>query len=952
LPAGVALAATGTVAGTPTADGSYTFTVRATDALGFTGDQAYTVTVAAPAIVLEPATLADGVAGMAYSQAITADGGTAPYSFALLSGALPAGLAFSSAGTLSGTPTADGSFTFTVRATDALGFAGDQAYTVAVGAPTIVIAPGTLPDATAGTAYSQALAASGGAAPHGFSLAGGALPDGLSLSAGGTIAGTPTTDGNYDFTVRATDANGYSADQIYALQVAVQAPEVGDVSATIAYGAPATPIALVLGGGTAASVAVVDTPVHGTTSVSGLGISYQPEAGFSGSDSFTYAASNASGTSVPGTVTITIGVPTIAITASGQAEGTAGSAYTRSFGFSGGTAPYGDYTVEGLPEGLSISARTADTVTIAGTPIESGDFTLTVSGRDSSTGDGPFAGSKTFDLTIAGAVLSMTPAAGTLADATAGSAYAATFAASGGIAPYAYAVSAGSLPEGLALAGDGSLTGTPTQAGEFPFTVTATDSTGGAAATVAQDYTLAVQAPAITIGPAELAQATHGVDYAATLQASGGTAPYTYAVSAGALAPGLSLQVDGTLSGKPTESGAFDFTVTATDALGFSGQRAYRLVAISRPDPTQDPEVRGLLDAQLQSARRFARAQVDNFHQRLERLHRGTRKDGVDNGLSVTTAPGCDPRRSGDDQRDCHGPSPDAAAAPTDAAPDTPSSASRGYGAWIGGNVRSGSFDGQGGSGAGFETDGLSLGVDFDLTPALALGAGVGYGRDTGDIGQGRSRIDARASTLAGYASFHPGGVMFVDGLLGYQSLDYDLRRQLTADDGTVQGRRDGHQAFASISVGADLSHGAAQFTPYLRLDMTRGTLDAYTEAGHPTLALHYEDMDVDGASGNLGLRIDYRHRLSWGWLAPQLRVEYQRELEGGGVARMRYADLVDGPFYSLVPTAFDRSRFMFGVGANFESDGGWTTRLEYRTNGGNGGPRDEGVLLNLQKDY
>lgn len=965
LPAGIALSSTGAVSGTPTAAGTYTFTVRAEDQFGSAGNRAYTLVVESPAIAIAPATLPDATAGSAYGEVLSATGGTAPYAYSLAGGTLPPGIALSGTGSLGGNPTADGSYAFTVRATDALGFTGEQSYTVAVGAPAIVIAPATLPDATAGAPYSQTVAASGGAAPYAYAVAGGALPAGLSLSAAGVLAGTPDADGSFGFTLRATDANGYTADQPYTLRVAVQAPEAGDVAVNIGYGAPATPIALALGGGTASSVAIADAPAHGTATVSGLEIRYQPAAGFSGVDSFSYTATNATATSAPGTVTLTVGAPAIAITASGAAEATAGSAYTRSFVFSGGAAPYGDYAVGGLPEGLSISARTADTVTIAGTPAEAGGFTLTVSGRDSSTGDGPFTGTDTFDLTIASATLSMTPAAGALPGATAGSGYAATFAAAGGIAPYAYAVTSGALPQGLALAADGSLTGTPSEAGAFAFTVTASDSTGGTAATLAQAYTLAVQAPAISIGPAELEQATYGVEYTATLQAQGGTAPYRFAVSAGAPPTGLALQSDGTLSGTPTASGAFDFTVTATDALGFSGQRAYRLVAIARPDPTQDPEVRGLLDAQLQSARRFARAQVDNFHQRLERLHRGARQGGFDNGLSVTAAPACGSRGGSDAaRRDCDDLSPvagadahagsgaAAGAAPADAARDVPAGATHRFGVWVGGNVRSGSFDGQGGSGAGFESDGLSLGVDFDVTPALALGVGVGYGRDAGDIGQGRSRIDARAHTLAGYASFHPDGTWFVDGLLGYQSLDYDLRRQLTADAGTVEGRRDGEQAIASLSVGADLARGAAQFTPYLRVDATRGTLGGYTETGHPLLALRYAGMDVDGATGNLGLRIDYRHRLAWGWFAPRFRVEYQRELEGGDAARMRYADLPGGPFYSLVPTAFDRARFMFGLGADLESDGGWTTRLEYRTNGGSDGPRDEGVLLNLQKDY
>ena len=109
--------------------------------------------------------------------------------------------------------------------------------------------------------------------------------------------------------------------------------------------------------------------------------------------------------------------------------------------------------------------------------------------------------------------------------------------------------------------------------------------------------------------------------YSQTLTASGGTAPYTFAVTAGALPSGLTLASNGALTGTPTADGAYTFSVTATDALGFTATRAYAVTVAPRPDPTQDAEVRGLLDAQAQATRRFATAQIDNFHARLESLH-------------------------------------------------------------------------------------------------------------------------------------------------------------------------------------------------------------------------------------------------------------------------------------------------------------------------------------------
>jgi hypothetical protein len=119
--------------------GAYTVTASAS---GATPNGAFTLTnLAVPTITLSPMTLPNGVKGVAYpSQTLSATGGTAPYTFTLTAGSLPSGLTLSTAGVLSGTPTATGPFTFTVAATDnsAGHFTGTQQYMVTVSAAALV----------------------------------------------------------------------------------------------------------------------------------------------------------------------------------------------------------------------------------------------------------------------------------------------------------------------------------------------------------------------------------------------------------------------------------------------------------------------------------------------------------------------------------------------------------------------------------------------------------------------------------------------------------------------------------------------------------------------------------------------------------------------------------------------------------------------------------------------
>jgi hypothetical protein len=227
LPAGLTLSSAGVLSGTPAGEGSATFTVRVTDAAARTTTQALTLVVNPPALVITTTSLPAGTAGTAYSQALAATGGTTPYSWTVAAGTLPAGLTLSSAGVLSGTPTDDGSATFTVRVTDAAARTTTQALALVVNPPPVVITTTTLAAGTSGTAYNQALAATGGTTPYSWTVATGTLPAGLTLSSAGVLSGTPTTAGTVTFTVRVTDTGARAATQ--ALTVTVNAGPIAQV---------------------------------------------------------------------------------------------------------------------------------------------------------------------------------------------------------------------------------------------------------------------------------------------------------------------------------------------------------------------------------------------------------------------------------------------------------------------------------------------------------------------------------------------------------------------------------------------------------------------------------------------------------------------------------------------------------------------------------------------------
>lgn len=120
LPAGLSISTSGVISGTPTATGSTTVKIQVTDSQTPTAALATaskTITVNQP-LAISTTSLTSGSVGVAYSASLTATGGVPPYTWSLTSGSLPAGLSLSTSGFITGTPTAQGTQTFTVQASD------------------------------------------------------------------------------------------------------------------------------------------------------------------------------------------------------------------------------------------------------------------------------------------------------------------------------------------------------------------------------------------------------------------------------------------------------------------------------------------------------------------------------------------------------------------------------------------------------------------------------------------------------------------------------------------------------------------------------------------------------------------------------------------------------------------------------------------------------------------
>jgi hypothetical protein len=590
LPTGVTFVdnknGTATLAGTPAAGtgGTYSLTIKAHNGIGTDATQTFTLTVdQAPAFTSANSTTFTVSAAGTFT--VTTTGTPAPS--LTETGVLPSGVTFTDNGngtaTLAGTPAAgtSGTYSLTIKAHNGIGTDATQTFTLTVDqAPAITSAASTT--FTVGTAGTFAVTTTGVPTPSLTET--GTLPTGVTFvdnkNGTATLAGTPAagTGGTYSLTIKAHNGIGTDATQTFTLTVD-QAPAITSANSTTFTVSAAGTFTVTTTGTPAPSLTetgVLPTGVTFTDNGNGTAtLAGTPAAGTSGTYSLTIKAHNGIGTDATQTFTLTVDTAPV-ITSAASTTFTVGTAGTFTVTTAGTPAP--SLTETGvLPGGVTFTDNGNGTATLAGTPVAGtgGTYSLSIKAHN---GIGTDA-AQTFTLTVdqAPAFTSANNTAFTVGAAG-------TFSVTTTGFPTPALTETGTLPTGVTFTDNGNgtatLAGTPAAgtAGTYSITFNASNGVGSNGT---QTFTLTINAASVAVSittTSPLTGATLDTSYSTNVTATGGVTPYTWTLATGSNLPtGLTLTSgtpSATISGTPTATGTFQFTLNVTDSTKPTAQTA------------------------------------------------------------------------------------------------------------------------------------------------------------------------------------------------------------------------------------------------------------------------------------------------------------------------------------------------------------------------------------------
>ena len=221
---------------------------------------------------------------------------------------------------------------------------------------------------------------------------------------------------------------------------------------------------------------------------------------------------------------------------------------------------------------------------------------------------------------------------------------------------------------------------------------------------------------------------------------------------------------------------------------------------------------------------------------------------------------------------------------------------------------------------------GITVGVDTKIDDDKILGVALRVGNTDVDVGTYGSSVDTNALSLSVYGINSLEDKNFLKHVFGVSYLDSDIVRKDEGNTNTNTGDREGKQVFGSLNFGREYEDGNAIITPTGRIDGSYTTLNSYSEDGEA--ALSYNDQDIKSLMASLGVLIDEDINLENSNVRSRINLEYSKEFASNSKVVTSYVS--DSEDFEYQADNKNRDIYTAGLGFDFKHDQGLTISTDY----------------------
>ena len=347
---------------------------------------------------------------------------------------------------------------------------------------------------------------------------------------------------------------------------------------------------------------------------------------------------------------------------------------------------------------------------------------------------------------------------------------------------------------------------------------------------------------------------------------------------------------------------------------------AFKVTASSTCDaPQKIKEVRGIVDAQINTAKNFAK---DSRQSALKRLANLRAKDDNKNARKIEL------NFQNETLNKISNNVLSSAPAKFNPIQKLDQILPNDWAAWSEGSVSFGKIgDNPLSSAQDMTSLGISIGADKKTDNDKVSGVALRVGNTDVDVGTYGSKVDTNALSLSVYGSNSFDDRNFLEHVIGASYLDSDITRKNQGNTNTQTGDREGKQVFGSLNFGREYEDGDVIITPTGRIDGSYTALDSYTENGNE--AIRYNDQDIKSLMASLGVLIDQDADLENSNVRSRINLEYGKEL--GSNSKVVTSYVSDNENFEYQADKKNKDIYTVGLGFDFKHDHGLTISTDYQ---------------------